>query len=248
MVFSFTLSFCYILKYSYDAYCTKKESNLLDELSLDNVVPEEIPEAVMIEKTERMLKLEELRQQNSDIVAWIEIENTNINYPVLQGTDNNFYFNHNYEKKYTIYGSIFLDASYSWNPPSANLLIYGHHMKNGSMFQNLLKYKKKEFYEQHPTIRFTTINEDVYYEIIAVFESKIYNSSDKDVFKYYYFIDAANEDAYNDFVQNAKNASLYDTGKTAHYGEQLMTLSTCAYHTKNGRFAVVAKRINNESN
>ena len=111
------------------------------------------------------------------------------------------------------------------------------------MFQNLLNYKSKDYYEQHPTIRFTTNNDDSNYEIISAFESKVYYSSDSNVFRYYYFINSNNEAEYMNFVNNAKNASLYDTGKTAKYGEQLITLSTCSYHTKDGRFAVVAKKL-----
>ena len=185
-----------------------------------------------------MEKLESLQKQNSDIIGWIQIENTNINYPVVQGKDNNYYLNHNYKKKYSANGSIFLDKNYSWNPPSSNLLIYGHH----STFKDLLKYQNKKFYSQHPIIRFTTNKEDANYEIIAVFKSKVYYQSEKNVFRYYYFIDANNEEEYNEFVANSKKSSLYDTEKTANYGEQLLTLSTCSYHTKDGRFVFVAKK------
>ena len=194
-------------------------------------------------KTERMLKIKELQKENSDIIGWIEIENTNINYPVLQGTDNSFYVSHNYKKQKNISGAIFLDKDYVWDPPSSNLLIYGHNNQNGTMFEDLLKYRYKSFYEQHPVIRFTTNNEDAYYEIISAFPSQVYYKSQTDVFKYYYFVNASNEKEFYEYVRNAKNASLYDTGKTAEYGDQLMTLSTCAYHTTDGRFVVVARKI-----
>ena len=252
----------YILNCYIDKYNAKQQSTLLDNMTIDESLiindqqDEKKPEEDTIniedskddittpQKSERMLKLEELKKQNPDIIGWLEIENTNINYPVLQGTDNSYYMNHNYKKKQTKSGSIFLDKSYSWSTPSDNLLMYGHNMSNGTMFQNLLKYKSKSFYNNHPTIRFTTDTEDVYYDIISVFESKVYNKSDKNVFRYYQFIDAKNENEYNDFIANAKKISLYDTGQTAEYGDQLLTLSTCAYHTKNGRFAVVAKKRN----
>ncbi len=247
----FICSSIYIIKYGYDTYTTKKQSDLLNDIKLDtdhNIIDEnnnssnDISQNITPEKSERMLKVEELQKTNSDIVGWIEIENTNINYPVLQGTDNDFYMNHNYKKNYSSSGAIFLDKNYSWNPPSSNLLIYGHNMKNGTMFRDLLKYKNKDFFNKHPNIRFTTNEEDSTFEIIAVFRSKVYYESDKNVFKYYYFINAENEDEFNSFINNAKKASLYDTMKTAKYGEQLITLSTCAYHTKDGRFVVVAKK------
>ena len=110
------------------------------------------------------------------------------------------------------------------------------------MFCDLLKYKDESFYQEHPTIKFTTNKEEAEYEIIAVFRSRVYYKSEKNVFRYYYFIDAENEEQFDSFVENSKKSSLYNTGKTAQYGDQLMTLSTCSYHTEDGRFAVVAKK------
>lgn len=254
----------YIMKYLYDMYENKKESNLLNEISIDETRLAELDGATLDAESsgngngssneiidirpERVLKLEELQKINSDIVAWIEIENTNISYPVLQSSDNYYYLRRNYKKNYSINGSIFLDKDYSFKKPSTNLLIYGHNIDNGTSFQNLLKYKDKKFYEEHPTIRFTTNKEDAEYEIIAVFRSRLYYADEKNVFRYYNFINAKNEKEYNNFIKNVKNASLYDTGKTAKYGESLMTLSTCSYHTKDGRFVVVAKKVNSSSN
>ena len=194
------------------------------------------------EETERMLQVKQLQEQNMDIVGWLEIENTNINYPVLQGTDNSYYMTHNYKKEKSKNGSIFLDANYNWNIPSNNLLIYGHNLGNGMMFQELLKYEKKSFYQEHPVIRFTTAEEDAEYEIISVFKSRVYHKSEKNVFRYYFFLNNESEEEYNQFVKNAKNASLYPIDATANYGDQLITLSTCSYYVQDGRFAVVGKR------
>ncbi len=241
-------SLFYLIQYYNALHNAKKQTDLLNEVSLEENTIEaenianENAENFTEQNTERMLKLEELQNENSDIIGWLEIEGTNINYPVLQGSDNDFYMDHDYQKKKTMVGSIFLDKDYEWEPASSNLLIYGHNIKNGTMFQNLLNYREKSYYEEHPTIRFTTAKEDVYYEIIAAFPSKVYNKSDVNVFRYYSFINAKNENEYNEFVENAKKASLYDTGRTSVYGEQLMTLSTCAYHVTDGRFAVVAKK------
>lgn len=237
-------SIFYIFKYHYDIYNSKKERTLLDQFSInEDLALENSAEGAILEKTERMLKLEELQKTNSDIKGWLEIENTNINYPVLQGTDNSFYMTHNYKKQYSMNGAIFLDKDFCWNPPSSNLLIYGHNNRNNTMFQDLLKYTNIEFYNAHPTIRFTTNNEDSTFDIISVFQSKVYYKSEKNVFRYYYFVNSNNEAEYNQYVQNAKKASLYNIDKSASYGEQLMTLSTCSYHTADGRFAIVAKKV-----
>jgi len=215
-----------------------------DNPTINNILNDNsMPQANM--ETERMKLLKELQKENSDIVAWIEIEDSKINYPVLQGTDNEYYMTHTYEKEYSKEGSLFLDKNYDWNKPSTNLLIYGHNnIGSKEMFVDLMKYEDEEYYNNHKTIRFTTAKEDAEYEIIAVFKSRVYYKSEKDVFRYYFFIDAQNEQEFNEYVQNSKEASLYDIEATAEYGDQLLTLSTCSYHTEDGRFAVVARKIN----
>lgn len=194
-----------------------------------------------IETTERMLKVKKLQKENDDIVGWLEIEDTNINYPVLQGDDNEFYLNRNYKKEKSEKGSIFLDAKYNWNIPSNNLLIYGHNIINGLMFQDLLKYESQDFYKKHPNIRFTTEKDDKEYEIISVFKSRVYYKAEKNVFRYYDFINAKKEEDYMEFVKNAKKASIYDTEVTAKYGDELITLVTCSYHIEDGRFVVIGR-------
>ena len=225
-----------ILIFTYYKFCTNKNNNILNDINIDKT---QITET----KTEKMLQLEELKKQNNDIVAWLEIPNTKINYPVLQTTDNEYYMTHTYKKEYSSDGSIFLDKDYDWNIPSSNLLIYGHNNKNSNMFQDLLKYEDESYYKEHPIIEFTTLDEDCNYEIIAVFKSRVYYKSEKNVFRYYYFINAENEEEYNYYVEESKKASLYDTGKTAEYGEQLLTLSTCEYSQEDGRFVIVARKI-----
>lgn len=213
----------------------EKKNNEADENTSKNV------ENNNIKTTERMLKVKKLQKKNDDIVGWLEIEDTNINYPVLQGNDNEFYLNHNYKKEKSEKGSIFLDAKYNWDIPSNNLLIYGHNIINGLMFQDLLKYESQDFYKKHPNIRFTTGKDDKEYEIISVFKSRVYYKSEKNVFRYYDFINAETETEYMEFVKNAKKASIYDTEVTAKYGDELITLVTCSYHTEDGRFVVIGR-------
>lgn len=217
----------------------EKDNNpAINNILNDNSVPQANTE------TERMKLLKELQKENSDIVAWIEIEDSKINYPVLQGEDNDYYMTHTYKKEYSKDGSLFLDKNYNWSKPSTNLLIYGHNnIGSKEMFVDLMKYEDEEYYNNHKTIRFTTDKEDAEYEIIAVFKSRVYYKSEKDVFRYYFFIDAENEQEFNEYVQNSKEASLYNIEPTADYGDQLLTLSTCSYHTEDGRLAVVARKI-----
>ena len=100
------------------------------------------------EKSDRIEKVKELQKENSDIVAWIEIEGTNINYPVLHTTNNDFYLNYNYKKEETLAGSLFLDKDFDIKNGSSNYLIYGHRNKQGLMFEDLLKYAKEDFYKE----------------------------------------------------------------------------------------------------
>lgn len=233
----FILSILYISYYIYSNSKDKKDnSEILENI---NINKEEITES----KTERILQLEELQKENKDIIGWLEIEGTNINYPVMQTDNNDYYMNHNYKKEYSAPGSLFLDKDFDLINGSSNYLIYGHRNKNGLMFEDLLKYESEDFYKEHKKVKFTTNEEDVEYEILAVFYSRLYYKSEKDVFRYYYFINAENEEEYSNFVTNAKKASIYDTGVNAKYGDQLLTLSTCAYHTEDGRFAIVCKKI-----
>ena len=193
-----------------------------------------------------MLQLEELQKENEEIIGWLEIEGTNINYPVLQASDNDYYLTHNYKKEKSSTGSIFLDKDFDLINGSSNYLIYGHRSKSGLMFEDLMKYAKEDFYKEHTKVKFTTNKDDSLYEILSVFYSRVYYKSEKNVFRYYYFVNANNEQEYNDFVNNAKKVSLYDTGVTANYGEQLLTLSTCEYSQEDGRFAIVCKKVENE--
>lgn len=223
------------LSIAYYYHKQKEKQNPLDNIEIDT-------SQVTEDKTERMLQVEELKKENEDIIGWLEIPNTNISFPVVQGTNNQYYMTHTYKKEDSKDGSIFLDKDYNWDLPSSNLLMYGHNNKNGNMFQGLLEYQEESYYKEHPTIKFTTTKEDCEYEIISAFKSRVYYKSEKDVFRYYYFINAESEEEYNNYVEESKKASLYDTGKTANYGDQLLTLSTCEYSQEDGRFAIVARK------
>lgn len=214
-----------------------------ENLNHENSINEIQKETNVVYESERINKVQELQNQNSDIVGWLEIPNTNISYPILQAIDNDYYMRRNYKKRISRNGSLFLDKDYNWNKPSSNLLIYGHNNRGtNEMFVELLNYKDENYYKNHTIIRFTTEKEDAIYEIISVFLSRVYYKRETDVFRYYYFIDAKNENEFNYYVNESKKASLYNIDATAEYGDQLITLSTCEYSQEDGRFVVVARK------
>ena len=179
-------------------------------------------------------------QKNSDLVGWMTIDGTPINYPVMQTPDRvDYYLHRNFEKKESSLGCLYVRESCDVFAPSDNLTIYGHHMKDGSMFASLDKYRKMEFWEEYSEIRFDTLYNRQTYTIFAVFKT---TASVGEGFTYHLFEDAADEAEFNDFVSTCKKLSFYDTGITPEYGDKMITLSTCEYSQDNGRLVVVAVR------
>ena len=154
----------------------------------------------------------------------------------------NFYLKHGFDKEYSDYGCPYVQEDCDVQKPSDNLVIYGHHMSNGSMFAHLEKYKDEGFWSEHRIITFNTLTDKQGYEIVAVFRTVVYTDSPK-AFKFYRFIDAESANEFDDFIAKCKELSFYDTGVTAEYGDKLITLSTCEYSRNNSRLVVVAKHI-----
>ena len=180
---------------------------------------------------------------NKDMVGWLVIPGTNVNYPVMwTPQDENYYLYRDFDKKDNKNGSLILDTDSCLDPLTTNLIIHGHNMKSGAMFGNLTDFEKKEYYLEHPQVILYTKECQRNYEIIAVFRSQVYKKSDN-VFKFYQFFQADTESEFLDFYENIKSLSLYDTGVTATFGDRFITLSTCVYHVKNGRFVVVAREL-----
>jgi len=187
-------------------------------------------------------EFQELYKRNPDIVGWLTIPGTQIDYPIMQNQqDPQYYLNHDFDKQKNKSGLPFLDEHSRIND-SDILLIHGHHMKSGVMFTDLMKYKKESYYKEHATLQFSTLYEKEEYEIVAVILSKVYRKTD-DVFKYYQIDKAGTSDEFDLYMQNIKKLALYDTGVTAQYGDKLIVLSTCEYSTKDGRLAVIARKM-----
>ena len=181
-----------------------------------------------------------LYEENKDLAGWLSIEDTKIDYPVMQKEDNTYYLHHDFYGEDSKYGCLYVKEQADLDD-GTNFIIYGHNMKDGSMFGDLDLYLKESFYKEHPTVSFDTLYEERTYEIVAVFRSQVYNADD-DVFKYYQFYEADTQEEFEDFYGNIKELSLYDTGVEAKFGDTFLTLSTCAYHVPDGRLVVVAKR------
>ncbi len=230
----------------------------LADYLMDNARAQGDMEKISIEKEKG---LGELYYSNNDLIGWIKVDGTRIDYPVMQTKNEpEFYLRRDFYGEYSLAGTPFMDANSNVadspqkdsSDSSSNWLIYGHNMKTGIMFHDLMKYEEPSFYEEHPTFEFSTVQIDQKtgkvkespdtYQIIAVCYSQIY-TEDSIEFKYYKYASLTAEEDFADYVDGIKAESVYDTGHTAEYGDQLVTLSTCAYHVDDGRFYVVGKKI-----
>lgn len=183
-----------------------------------------------------------LYAKNKSFIGWIKIDGTNIDYPVMQTSNFEYYLDHNFEQEYDRNGSIFLDPDCDVIKPSTNIIIYGHNMRSGNMFGSLDKYSQESFMKEHPEIRFDSLYRKGKYKVMYVFRDRLYDDTTV-TFKYYQFIDTHSPEEFDSNMKNMAEMSLYDTGVTAKYGDELITLSTCDHSEENGRFVVVAKKI-----
>ncbi len=185
---------------------------------------------------------ENLFEKNSDMICWLEIEGTEISYPVMYTPDDpEYYLHRDFDGEYSYSGLPFLDSRCDIDR-SSNLIIYGHNMKNSTMFSQLISYEDYDFWKTHRYIDVKTADGRRKYEIIAAYRSEV-QAEGGSGFRYYGFTDTDKASEYDEYLRGIRSLALYDTGISAEYGIQLMTLSTCSYHTDNGRFAVTARRI-----
>lgn len=204
------------------------------------------PEMVEIDGVRVQKKFEELYRENSDFMGWLTIGDTHIDYPVMYTPSSKdggeYYIHRNFDGEYSAAGLPFIDCNCQLESPTDNVIIYGHNMNAGTMFHDLLKYEDQDFYEAHKTFTFDTIYGNGKYEVVAFFRGQILPEESKK-FKYYEFVNAGSKEEFDQYVKNLKNMSIIDTGVEVSYGDKLITLSTCAYHVTDGRFVVVAKKV-----
>lgn len=242
----FLVSGFMIGKYFYEMYKNKSEFSALSSY-VDTKIREktELNPDAGVEIDANLLKLDaykELKEQNSDLIGWINIEGTMINYPVMQTiADPEFYLYLNFEKANSRHGTPFLDARCDLSQPSDNMIIYGHHMRDGTMFADLIDYGKQDYYTNHKYVEFNTLNEVALYEIVAVFKTPADGSN---AFYYTNYVNFASQEHFDEFYKEVNSRKLYSTESDFQFGDKLITLSTCEYTVADdGRLAVIAKKV-----
>ena len=178
---------------------------------------------------------EELKSINSDYKMWIQIENTNINYPVVQGSDNDYYLKHNFRKESNISGTVFVESANDIDNDK-NIILYGHNMRNGTMFNNITNYKEESFFNEDNKINIIMNNTLYEYEVFSVYV--------KNVSEVNLAIGFANEDEFINYAYNEADESLYKKDVDFSAEDNLITLVTCSYEFTDARTIVVARRCN----
>ena len=185
-----------------------------------------------------------LYEKNQEFIGWLTLPDTVIDYPVMQTPgDEEKYLHLDFDGNYSSAGTPFADTDSSIEPASDNIIIYGHNMNTKKMFYELTNYDSEEFYKEHKIIIFDTIYGPGRYEVVAAFRTQAYPKETTAVFKYYEFFNAESREDFDAYIESCRALTPYTMDSTAEYGDKLITLSTCAYHSETGRFVVVAKRI-----
>ena len=198
--------------------------------------PEPVPQYA---PSGNLLVYDGLWQENNDLAGWLTIADLDIDLPVMYTpSDTEYYLHRAFDGSYAASGSLFLGEG--WTADANHAIVYGHNMKNGTMFGELDRYQSLEYARDHPDIRFDTLREERTYTVLAAFYSRAYGPGDTDAFRYYQYTDLSDEETFEEYLAQVRSAALYDTGAEVQFGDRLLTLTTCSYHRKNGRFVVVA--------
>lgn len=228
----------YIYKVKSDTYNETVENyKEVQEEVADVVVPEETIDKPKEEKVEDYkTTFKSMKERNSDYVGWINIPGTNVNYPVVQGKDNDFYLTHNFDKQEDIGGGVFVSYNVSSPFLGRNTVIHSHHMKNGTMFGTLKKYKNEQFLKQNPYVYITTETGQYKYQIFSVFVEEANKST--------YAVDFEDNLEFHKFARDLKSKSAYETNVAVVQTDKIIMLSTCSYEIDNARLVVCAKLLN----
>ena len=175
---------------------------------------------------------EQLTALNPDFVGWIYIEGTQVNYPIVQGEDNDYYLHRMFNKEYNAAGSIFVDSGNSANLTDYNTVLYGHNMKNGSMFADVESYRSQGHYDAHPTGLLLTADGNYELQFFAGYAAKTDSRA--------WELDFATPDSYEKWLQQAVSQSFFKSSVTPTASDRVVTLSTCTYDRTNARFVLLA--------
>ena len=179
------------------------------------------------------ISLAALREVNPDVTGWIRIPETKVDYPILQGEDNDFYLNHTWEKEPNSLGSIFLEHQSSPDLTDYNTIIYGHNMKNGAMFGDLDLFSLQRFWEEHPYVYILTDDGVYRYEIFAFCQAEVESLT--------YGLNPRRTDTKEKFLNLSLETAWYDTGIKPMVTDRILTLSTCSGGGYTHRFVVQAR-------
>lgn len=180
-----------------------------------------------------IINFDELSDINSDVVAWIKLDNSVIDYPVVQCGDNDYYLEHLFNKQVNSSGCIFLDYRNSSDFTNRNSVIYGHHMKNGSMFSAITKYKEQSFFDEHPVFQLYTPDSSYEVEIFAGYVADVQDSA--------WNTDFADDAGFEKWIDEQIQKSLFKSNIKPTASDRIVTLSTCSYEFDNARFVVFGK-------
>ncbi len=227
----------------YQFYTYYQAGQIRDELKgqINVSVPEserdELPENIQ----DKFLKLYSM---NSEFIGWVQIDGTDIDYPVMQTTDNEKYLKTDFYGNYHRLGTVFADyrATISEDGNSDNIVIYGHSANNGEFFSPIRKYKSLDYYQEHPIIHFDTLYKEADYVILAAFMVDAADTTET-AFAYHDVHDFATQEEYDAFFEQVNLRSYFQTDIPHTIDDQYITLSTCDYEIKNGRLAVVARKL-----
>ena len=195
-------------------------------------VPEETPRVV---SGPIQVDFDALRAQNDDVVGWIYSPDTVISYPVVKGSDNDFYLSHASDTTENVSGSIFMDTACNADLSQSNTILYGHHMNNGSMFASLADYKKEGYLEDHPVLYYYTPDQIYMLEVFACFIT----GPDSDVYTFNF----TSPEEFENYLESWRSRSNYDTDVEVNGKDHIMTLSTCTYEYEDARYVVMGKIV-----
>lgn len=245
---TFILSFAMILRYYLQSGQEEKVFTELAVVVSDQRLPVNLTE--LLETEEHSIDYVEMPQyteyftlykQNRDFAGWLRINNTKIDYPVMLTPDDpEYYLYRAFDRSSSQSGTPFIGADAT--PDSDMFIIYGHNMKNDTIFGMLDNYSAKEFWDENQYLDFTTITEYRQYEVFAAVKTHVLHQNERG-YRYYEQAGNLSESKFEKLVQWLIENTLYDTGIIPEYGEQIMILSTCSYHQTNGRFLVAARRV-----
>ncbi len=186
---------------------------------------------------------EELLNINSDFVGWITVNNTEINYPIVQTTNNDYYLTHTFYKQSNRRGAIFMDYRNSSDLSDRNTIIYGHHPHDGTMFQDLTKFRDYDFWQENKYIYINSLNHQYIYEVFAVMPITDVNEF------YYIYTDFASDEQFLSFIDECRQRSIYETDTVINADDKIVTLSTCSYETGyngKGRLVLLCKQVGSD--